>query len=163
MTNVETIVVGMGEMQVRRGPSFVLACLGLGSCVALYAYDRITGIGGMAHIVLPSCDGKSGGPSPKYADTAVPMLIREMCRNGAMAGNIIFKMAGGARIFLSPGYNDIFKIGERNVESASRAIAREGISLAAADTGGSSGRSVRAYLDSGKIIVSCAGKPNKEL
>ncbi len=53
--------------------------LGLGSSVALWAYDPVTKVGGMAHMVLPerSANGASG-LSPKFVDCAIPMLFEEM-------------------------------------------------------------------------------------
>ena len=69
-----TIVVGMGEMQVTNDPYAVLACLGLGSCICVCVYEPTSKLGGMAHIVLPKSDMKDGVPTPKYADTGIPLL-----------------------------------------------------------------------------------------
>ena len=78
--DTDTIVVGMAEMHVRRYPCGPLACLGLGSCIALCAYDPVHKVGGIVHIVLPSSEKKSGIVPTKYADTAVPALLEEMVK-----------------------------------------------------------------------------------
>ena len=43
------------------------------------------------------------------------------------------------------------------------ALNREKIAIAAADTGGNKGRSVRMFLDTGKVIVKTEGGKGKEL
>ena len=48
----------------------------------------------------------------------------------------------------------VFTIGAQNADAVRSALEREGISLAHSDTGGSSGRTLRVYLDSGKTEVS---------
>lgn len=160
---VKSIVVGMGEMQVARGAGNVLVCLGLGSCVALCAYDPFTRIGGMAHVVLPHHEERDGAPTPKHADAAVPLLLAEMQKNGASVSRLKFKIAGGAQMSLAPGLNGLFKIGERNVEATRTAVAKVGLSIVAAETGGNKGRTVRMFLESGKVVLTSMGRESKEL
>ncbi len=51
--NEEMVVVGLGEMQVSNDPNMALACLGLGSCIGISAYDPVARVGAMVHVVLP--------------------------------------------------------------------------------------------------------------
>ena len=67
--------IRMGEMQVDRDGNSLRMLLG--SCVGLALYDRCQKIGGFAHIVLPHSRGKSEHLG-KFADTAIPTLIRSM-------------------------------------------------------------------------------------
>ena len=67
--------VGMGELAVIQETG-VLRTL-LGSCVGLVLYDQRNRVGALAHIVLPSANGSNTHPG-KYADTAIPELIRLM-------------------------------------------------------------------------------------
>ncbi len=157
----ETIVVGLGEMRVSRSPAAVLACLGLGSCVAVCAYDPVSKIGGMAHVVLPEFNGT--GPSPKYANSAVPLLVQEMNKLGAPESRLVFKIAGGATISMVAGLNGAFRIGERNVEATRIALSRRGYFLKSADVGGNCGRTVRLYLDSGKVAITSARQESREI
>ena len=159
----ETVVIGMGEMSVARGDPTILACLGLGSCIALCMYDPISKLGGMAHIVLPQQDNKDAAPSPKYADAAVPLLLREMRKSGAPTSRLIVKVVGGAQVATAPGINGVFKIGERNAEAVREAIAEAGVALAATDIGGHRGRTVRMYLDSGRIVVTTVDRESNDL
>jgi chemotaxis protein CheD len=159
----ETIVVGMGEIQVSRNHSTVLACLGLGCCIAVCAYDPVSKVGGMAHIVLPYSDRETKDGSGKYANTAVPLLLQEMAKQGGARSRLIVKLVGGAQLPLTPGLDSAFKTGESNMAETEAALVREKIAIAAADTGGNKGRSVRMFLDTGKVIVKTKGGEGKEL
>jgi chemotaxis protein CheD len=152
-----SIVVGLGEMEVTRLTSAVLSCLGIGSCMVVCVYDGLFKIGGMAHIVLPSHDGKSGDNLIKYADTGVPLLINEVIKQGGNRSRLTIKIAGGAQMSLAPGLINSFKTGERNLEGVKTAIGKEGIPLVAADVGGNKGRTVRMHINTGMVIVKTTG------
>lgn len=147
-----TIVkVGMADMNVASGGA-VLKTTGLGSCVGVTLHDPLLKVAGMAHIMLPSSDIAREGQLnvAKYADTAIPELIRRLVAMGASPGRMIAKMAGGAQMFTIPGGSDSLRIGPRNVESAKQALESAGVPLAAEDTGSNYGRTVE--LDSGTGI-----------
>ena len=146
-------VVGMGEIVVTASPDAVLSCIGLGSCIAVCAYDRLAKVGGMAHVVLPQYNGLPGSNYAKFADTAVPLLLEEMNKKCGVKSRLIVKIAGGAQMTVAPGLRDTFKTGERNLAQIILVLKREKIALAAADTGGNLGRTVRLYVDTGKVTV----------
>ena len=54
VSNDTTIMVGLGDVKISDDPESVLACLGLGSCVAVSVFDPVAKIWGMAHVVLPA-------------------------------------------------------------------------------------------------------------
>ena len=147
----------MGEMHVTREPTTVLTCLGLGSCIGLCLYDPASRVGAMAHIVLPDSTGAKGGPSPRYADTAVSYLLQEMARHGASTRRLIAKMAGGAQMSPALDADSIFRTGSRNAEATAASLASDGVLLAAADTGGHHGRTIRLFVRSGEVTVTTAG------
>lgn len=159
----ETIVVGMGEMQVTQRPSAVLTCLGLGSCIAICVYDPVSKVGGMAHVVLPSANGRDVEPSPKYADTALPLLLQHVGKRGALESRLIVKIAGGAQMSKAPGLDGIFNTGERNVETIKKVLGNLGVRMAASEVGGHYGRTVRLFVDSGRVTVTTAGSAIREL
>lgn len=166
-TNVEEkteIVLSLGQLRAAQGEEIVLISLGLGSCVALCAYDSVTKVGGMAHMVLPeSKEGSSKEPSPKFVDCAIPMLFEEMKKLGAVQSRLKVKIVGGAQMLQLQSKNGLFNIGSRNVEAAETTLAALGVPLVAAETGGNHGRTVRLFLDSGKVIGSRVGQPSYEL
>ncbi len=163
-TTTSTIVVGLGEVRFSEGDSDTLACLGLGSCVAVCAYDPVAKVGGMAHIVLPNSRGREGqGTSPKYADVGVPFLLKGIQDMGAKAARSIIKIAGGARMSQALGMENAFNIGENNIVAVKAALAKEGFVPLRADVGGNSGRALRLYMESGITTVSGAGREEREL
>lgn len=157
------IFIGMGEMQVTGSPESVLSCIGLGSCIGVSVYDRVTGVGGMVHVVLPKYDGKDIHNQAKYADTAVPLLLKEIIAQGGTRSHLIIKIAGGSEMSLAPGFENTFKTGERNLSEVALALEREGVRLAAADTGGHKGRTIKLYLSTGKVTVKTVGGVEREI
>jgi chemotaxis protein CheD len=115
-------------------------------------------MGGMVHIMLPGSNSVNEQGFPyHYADTAIVTLLGKLRSMGAAQRNMVAKMIGGARMFLcsddsAPG------IGKQNVSSIRRILQREQIPLSGEEVGGSYGRNVDFYLDSGKVIVTTAGK-----
>lgn len=158
------IVLNLGELRAAQGGDTALVCLGLGSCVGLCAYDPVARVGGMAHMVLPtSSEDRGGSRSPKFVDCAIPMLIEEMEQLGALRSLMIIKIVGGAQMVSMGAAAGVLHIGERNVEAAKAAVAGLGLQLRGADTGGTHGRTVRLYLNSGQLLVSIAGGVSHEL
>lgn len=160
----KTVVIGLGEWSASNDTDTTLVCLGLGSCVALCAYDPVARVGGMAHCVLPrSAEGRNTGAGAKFVDTGIPLLLTEMERLGASRSRMTLKLVGGAKMITAPGVTAALNIGDRNVESAYATLARFGLRLAAEDTGGSRGRTVRLHVATGELVVSAAGEPGRRL
>jgi len=152
--NEESIVIGLGEMRVMKGQSAVLSCIGLGSCIALCAYDPVAKVGGIAHMVLPTSGNEDKKQiSPKYVDTGVPLLFQEMSQQGAIKSRLVIKAAGGAQMLSIPGSNGRLNVGERNIAELKLALAREGRQASATDVGGTRGRTLKLFLGTGKVIV----------
>lgn len=159
-----TINVGLGEICVSKDPSVVLVCYGLGSCIGLCVYDPASKIAGMAHIVLPESYGSNMGRTPtKYADIAVPLLLEEMVKSGAMKTRLVVKLVGGAQMLQALVFDDASDMGTRNLEVVIRVLGSEGIRPAATDTGGNQGRSMWLSVNTGKVMVRTSGTELKEL
>ena len=159
----EVVVVGLGEVAVDRDANLTLACLGLGSCIGLAAYDPVARVGGMAHIVLSDSRGKTGERNAKYADVAIPLLIQRMKDMGAEPSRMKVKIAGGAQMSAARGLGEVFKIGEDNVAAVTVVLAKHGITIAGSNTGGSRGRTFRLCLTNGVATVCSAGQADIEL
>jgi len=156
--------VGMGELQVSKMPGVSLVSPGLGSCIGLIMYDPLYKIGGMVHIVLPDSSVCTKQALPgKYADTAVPELLKKMSELGAKKHNLIVKIAGGAQMFnLEKGCN-ILNIGMRNVIAVKAALSKESININAADTGGNKGRTVKLDVATGVVLIKAIGQQEIQL
>lgn len=152
------IEVGIGEGTVASHP-YILTSTGLGSCVVVALYDTRCRLGGTAHIMLPEHPGSGNNSKYAYADTAIEKLLKEMQCKGAKLHDVVAKVAGGARMF---SYGDKGEgIGEQNVARVRDVLGKKGIKVAGEDTGGSYGRSVEFYLDTGKIVVKSLGREDK--
>ncbi|MHB8105607.1 MAG: chemotaxis protein CheD [Dehalococcoidales bacterium] len=147
------LVVGMGEIVVSALPDAVLTCVGLGSCIAVCAYDKLAKIGGVVHVVLPNSHSLTKDNPAKFADTAIPLLVNEITKIGGVRDRLTVKIAGGAQIIIAVGIKDVFNTGEKNVTEILAALEKEKIPLAAADIGGSLGRTVKMYLNTGRITI----------
>ncbi len=159
-----TITVGLGELKVTKDPLMSLACYGLGSCISLCAHDPMTKVAGMVHIVLPESNHNNQGmAAAKYADIAVPLLFEEMIKSGAMKSRLVVKLVGGAQMIQAAGFVAILDMGKRNLEMTRRALASEGIRVSGEDIGGTQGRSVWLFIESGKVMVRTAGKELREV
>ncbi len=156
------VTVSLGELKTSRDPQVTLACLGLGSCIGIAAYDPAAHVAAMAHVVLPQRRGNEATPNAKYASDAVPMLLDALEAQGAARGRIIIKLAGGARMALA-GASSIFNVGEQNLAATAEALRRAGVRPAAEDTGGNRGRTLRLHVGSGAVTVSSAGEPPRNL
>jgi len=159
----ESIVIGMGEYAISSSPGAVLTCIGLGSCIAVCAYDRVARIGGMIHIVLPQHQGTNTDDHTKFADTGVPLLLNEITRKGGNKSRLAVKIAGGAQMTIAPGLRDTFKTGERNLVQILAALEKEGLGLKAAEVGGHLGRTVKLYIDTGILTVKTVNGTAKEI
>lgn len=157
----------IGEGVVAHSPDIIIA-EGLGSRIALCLYDALQGVGGMAHILLPSSSEYKSRKgvvfSPYlYADTAIDTLLKELrCQNGTPLPNIVAKIVGGARMF--PVYNGTCAgIGEQNITVIRCILKKMFIPVAGEDVGGSHGRSAEFHVQSGKLIIMAIGKELLEI
>lgn len=154
MTETVLIKVGMADLNVATDGA-VLKTTGLGSCVGVTLYDPKAGVAGMAHVMLPSSEIAREGQLnlAKYADTAIPELIRRMLEIGAAQSRLVAKLAGGAQMFAFAGGSDSMRIGPRNVESTKLALQSWHIPLLAEDTGANYGRTVEFDSASGIFLI----------
>jgi chemotaxis protein CheD len=150
----EVVMVRIGEMKVGRPPS-KLTAVGLGSCVAIFIRDTGTGIGGMAHAMLPWLpkEPRSGANLMKYADFAIEKMVGEILDAGGGVGGLEAKIAGGAHMFEGSQGEFPIDVGERNLEAARKKLIQMEIPLISEDAGGRYGRSVVAHLEDGRVRV----------
>jgi len=146
-------IVGIGEYQISNRSEDIIKTYALGSCVAITMYSRKNKVLCMAHIVLP--DSKImrviGKEAPYFADTAVPFLVNKMIKQyGCNKSDIIVYLFGGA---VSRAENDVFCIGEKNVESVIKSLAKENLAYDMVNTGEHVSRTVEMYVESGKYKI----------
>ena len=160
----KALAVGIGEMAVGTSAGDLLVAYGLGSCVGVAFWDPTARVGGMAHIMLPDSATSRQAVSPgRFADTAVPALLASVARQGAARSRLVVKLAGGAQILAIGGTDGVLAIGQKNISATREALRRLGLTVAAEDVGGRCGRTVRLYLDTGRVVVQAVGQTPREL
>ncbi len=123
----------------------------LGSCIALCARHAPTGVGGLNHFLLPAdpeggvgaCDNRAR----RYGAFAIEELLNQVTAeaNGADRRDLELKAFGGAN--LVAGMSDV---GQANIALLMDMLARDGLSLAASDLGGSFGRKLVYHPATGR-------------
>jgi len=154
----EIIKVGMADLKVCKAPNGVTT-LGLGSCVGIAIRDPLTKIGGLAHIMLPDSTAiRNNTNLPKFADTGVVELVKELVSAGAGRSRLVAKIAGGAQMFCFQATNEMVRVGDRNVEAVKKILQKLRIPLLAEDTGKNFGRTVVFYPATGDFVIRRVGK-----
>lgn len=158
------VSVGIGQLAISKDEKDVLVAYGLGSCIGISCWDPQARVGGLAHILLPSSDGKrvEEREPARFADTGIDLLVKRLCDAGAVPRRLVVKVAGGAAV-LGPANAEKFKIGERNADAIKERLKLHGISPAATDIGGSKGRTLEVHVNTGKTYVRTAASPASEL
>lgn len=147
---MEELIVPAGKYYVVSNP-IRLACIGLGSCLAITMHDPRKGLGGLAHTMLPTySDGHDKENPGKYTDMAIYLMIDELIELGGHKSGLKAKIVGGAQMFQNPN-TDFLDIGKRNIDSAIRTLENEGICLVSKHVGGSKGRNVWFDVCTGMI------------
>lgn len=150
----QILSVGLGEAVVSKDPQAVLVAYGLGSCLGVAMYDPVNRLAGLLHAVLPTNNGNGYPDNPyKYVDSGIQALVEAMEVAGAHRHYLIVKLAGGANMLLSSALSHTFEIGTRNVQAAHYVLESLGLKVAGVEVGGSVGRTVKLFVDSGKLVV----------
>ena len=159
-----SVVIGISDMNVVRGEDSIIT-YALGSCVGVALYDSTRKIAGLAHILMPSSQEirDSNVNVMKYADTAIPELVKRMERAGSSSFNMVAKIAGGAQMFSMAGASSQFNIGERNVNMAREMLQKLRIKIAAQDTGANYGRTVEIFAANGIYRIKAIAKGVKDI
>ncbi len=158
----EIIKVGMADLKTCSGEDAVTT-LGLGSCVGIAIRDPGTGIGGLAHVMLPdSKEIRNNSNRPKFADTGIEDLVSQIVKKGGNRSRLVAKIAGGAQMFaFGSDKSDMMRVGERNVLASKKKLEELKIPLLAQDTGKTYGRTVIFYPKSGDFHIRSVGMPEK--
>jgi chemotaxis protein CheD len=123
----------------------------LGSCVAACIRDRVTGLGGMNHFMLP--DGGDSGPvsaSMRYGTFAMEVLINDLLKAGARRDSLEAKVFGGGAVLR--GFTAM-NVGERNAAFVTSFLKTEKIPVLAEDLNDIYPRKVYFFPKTGKVLV----------
>ena len=147
-----TYTLNIGDLVVTKGSRVHYSCLGIGSCICLFLQDRMAGISGGAHIMLPeSVDLTGENGKYYYATAAVNELVRRFSRLGSNLTNLRAKITGGANVI-----DTSHDIGDQNAQTVIKQLVRNNVYIAAKEVGGKLGRSARFDSDTGVMTVTVA-------
>lgn len=127
----------------------------LGSCVSACVRDKIFGIGGMNHFMLPASssdmshhlqEGGNSTEATRYGGYAMEMLINDILKHGGRRENLEIKIFGGGKII-----SNMSDVGKRNVQFIEQYIKNESLPLISEDTGDVYPRKVVFHPLSGKV------------
>jgi chemotaxis protein CheD len=124
----------------------------LGSCVSACVRDKILGIGGMNHFMLPSRNESESilSPSMRYGTHAMEVLLNQLYRAGARREHLEIKVFGGAAVLAGMSTLDV---GERNGRFVLEFLRAEGLPVAAKDLFDVHPRKVYFVPSTGQIMV----------
>ena len=124
----------------------------LGSCVSACIRDRITGLGGMNHFMLPD-GGDASSPvsaSMRYGTFAMEVLINDLLKAGARREHLEAKVFGGGAVLR--GFSAM-NVGERNAAFVTQFLKTERIPVLAEDLNDIYPRKVYFFPKTGKVLV----------
>ena len=140
---VQSAYIAQGEYAIGDKPEHLISAI-LGSCVAVCLYDRVQGIGGMNHILLPD-SARSDMLTRSVGAGAMETLINALLKAGSVRQNLDAKVFGGASVVA--GLSDI---GQRNAAFALDYLATEGIPVISQSLGGAQARRIKFWPSSGR-------------
>lgn len=140
-----------GEYFVTNGDKVIVTVLG--SCVAVCLRDKVNGIGGMNHFLLPNDGTNETGlltESARYGVYAMELLVNHLLKMGAMRARMEAKVFGGGNVLRGLKVNNV---GQRNAEFVLDYLQTERIPVVAKDLLDDYPRKVYFFPDTGKVLV----------
>jgi chemotaxis protein CheD len=128
----------------------------LGSCVSACVRDKVFGVGGMNHFMLPiSADGKGWNgakdvlsTATRYGNYAMEHMINDILKHGGHKRHLEAKIFGGGRMM-----DALSDVGARNIEFVRAYLATESIPLLSESVGDIYPRKIIYIPSTGKVLV----------
>ena len=125
----------------------------LGSCVSACIRDKVFGIGGMNHFMLPLNKGSEVSAmsnAGRYGNFAMEKMINDILKHGGVRENLEVKIFGGGRVLKNMQTLDI---GNGNINFVREYIETEHLKLVGEDVGDVFPRKVIYFPLTGKVRV----------
>ena len=147
--NTEAAKIMPGEYYVT-GRDMALVTV-LGSCVCACIRDKVSGVGGMNHFMLPEPKeggSDSWGESTRYGSYAMESLINEILKRGGLKSRLEIKLFGAGKI-----YEGNIDVGANNAKWVLGYLKSEGLATVKTDLGDVCPRKVYYFTDSGRVLM----------
>ena len=142
-----------GEYYVTSGNEVITTVLG--SCISACIRDRVFGIGGMNHFMLPASDNGEWGErdaitntANRYGNYAMEHMINDILKHGGHRRNLEVKIFGGGRIIQGGT-----AVGSGNIDFVHHYLEMEGLPLVSEDVGDVYPRKVLYFPATGRVRV----------
>ena len=139
-----------GGLYISEEPAIVSTILG--SCVSITIYNKRLMIGGICHALLPKGQASNGTGTFRYVDSAISYMLQKFETRGIEKDEMEVKLLGGADV-LERMDGHTKSVGQQNRETALEIIRKERLNLKVSDVGGSLGRKIYFYTDTGRILL----------
>lgn len=140
-----------GEYYVTTQPDEAVATT-LGSCVSACIRDKVFGIGGMNHFMLPKNSEHASvdwmDSATRYGGYAMEHLINDILKNGGNRKNLEIKLTGGGKIMTS-----MSDVGARNIDFVLEYLLTEQLDIVVQDLGDIYPRKVMYFPATGRLRV----------
>lgn len=147
--DIEAIKILPGEYYATRREMLIVTVLG--SCVSACIRDRVSGIGGMNHFMLPGDDNHDlVSSSARYGVFAMEILINHLLKLGAQRKNLEAKVFGGGKVLR--GFTTT-TVGEYNAQFVTDYLENERIKIVASDLLDIYPRKVYFFPSTGRALV----------
>ena len=135
----------------------------LGSCISVCAIDKVAGVAGMNHFMLPlytkDHDDSWGSTvisaETRYGNFAMEHMINDIIKHGGVKSRLELKVIGGGRVM-----DKMTDVGLRNISFVYDYIANERLQLVKEDVGDRYPRKVIFHVKTGKVKVRKLKKVN---
>lgn len=142
--NRQAVKILPGEYYATAADTMIVTVLG--SCVSVCLRDRLAGIGGMNHFMLPGHGAQS--PSARYGVKAMEVLLEHLKHLGADHSRLEAKVFGAGRVVQGMG-----DVGSHNADFALEYLGSRGIPVSALDVGDVHPRKVYFSPRTGRVLV----------
>jgi chemotaxis protein CheD len=149
--DIDAVKILPGEYYVTNAD--LLLSTTLGSCIAACIRDKVSGIGGINHFMLPDMGTDNTAPasaSARYGSYAMELLINEPLKLGARRVNLEAKVFGGGNVLANM---TVTRVGSRNTAFALDYLATEGIRIVGKDVLDEFPRKVYFFPKTGRALV----------
>ncbi len=148
--NIDAVKILPGEYYATARPMLIVTVLG--SCVAACIRDRVSGIGGMNHFMLPETSDldESLNNSGCFGVYAMEILINKLLEMGALQENLEAKIFGGSNLLKS---FTVDNVGARNTHFVRNYLQQRKIPILAEDLLDTYPRKIYFFPDQNKVMV----------
>jgi len=152
-------IVKVADIKICSTAGDELVAHALGSCLGIAAYDPLSVVGGLLHVLLPSAtiNPRKADANPfMFVDVGAGEFLKRMYAAIGRRSRLIVKVAGGAET--RGNWKDLFATGRRNYQMLRKVLWTSGILIDAEDVGGCKPRTMHLEVGSGRVWVTSNGK-----